>query len=157
IIGPPNAGKSTLANRLLGGDRIITSDIPGTTRDWISETALINGWPVTLTDTAGVRDATCEIESEAIRRGQTQARSADLVIIVLDATRPSAEQVATCKKLADSVDRAKRIVVQNKRDLPSAEPINPPDENVIGISALMRQGLSDLERAIESHLGWASL
>jgi tRNA modification GTPase len=56
IIGPPNAGKSTLANRLIGRDRVITSDVPGTTRDWVSETALIQGWPVTLTDTAGPRD-----------------------------------------------------------------------------------------------------
>ncbi|MBN2560648.1 MAG: 50S ribosome-binding GTPase [Phycisphaerae bacterium] len=86
LIGPVNAGKSTLANRLIGADRVITSDQPGTTRDWVSETALVQGWPVTLTDTAGIRNTNCEIEAEAIRRARRQAGLADLVVIVLDAT-----------------------------------------------------------------------
>ena len=92
IIGPPNAGKSTLANRLIGTDRVITSDQPGTTRDWISETAMIDGWPVTLTDTAGIRETDCHIEAEAIRRSHAQAHLADVILIVVDAAAAGSAQ-----------------------------------------------------------------
>ncbi len=121
IIGPPNAGKSTLANRLIGRDRVITSDVPGTTRDWVAETALLQGWPVTLTDTAGIRETECAIESEAIHRGREQARRADLVLMVLDATTVAAEQSANMGRLREMLPHdAPHLVVLNKCDLPSA-------------------------------------
>lgn len=102
IVGPPNVGKSTLANRLIGRDRVITSDQPGTTRDWVSETALIRGWPVTLTDTAGIRDTRCDIEVEAIRRARRQAGLADIVVIVLDATTTPNEQSAALQAILET-------------------------------------------------------
>jgi tRNA modification GTPase len=118
LIGPPNAGKSTLANRLIGRDCVITSDVPGTTRDWVSETALIQGWPVTLTDTAGIRDTDCAIESEAIARGRAQAHRADMVLVILDATTPAPEHAAIFEQLtAIPPPVTPRIVVLNKCDL----------------------------------------
>jgi tRNA modification GTPase len=121
LIGPPNAGKSTLANRLIGTDRVITSEQPGTTRDWVSETALINGWPVSLTDTAGIRETSCGLEMEAIRRGRIQAQEADVVVIVLDATATQGERQKHLNAATDVVPRDRsRIVLLNKRDLASA-------------------------------------
>lgn len=163
IIGPPNAGKSTLANRLIGVDRVITSEQPGTTRDWVSETALIRGWPVTLIDTAGIRNTTCPVESEAIRRGSDQAGQADVVIVVLDG---SAEEDGLRRGLEESLASIScdlpRAVVLNKCDLPSRflpEPggrtadlqfCNPPP---LRISALAGLGVDALEELIESLLG----
>lgn len=84
LIGPPNAGKSTLANTLIGRERVITSDAAGTTRDWVEETALLDGWPVMLTDTAGARPSDDPLETEAIARGLSQAHAANLVLCVFD-------------------------------------------------------------------------
>ncbi len=106
ILGPPNSGKSTLSNRLIGSDRVITSDRPGTTRDWVSETALIRGWPIILTDTAGIRDTCCDIEAEAIRRARRRAELADLVVIILDATTTPNEQLAALRAILGSTERA---------------------------------------------------
>ncbi|HKQ48298.1 MAG TPA: GTPase [Phycisphaerae bacterium] len=118
LMGPPNAGKSTLANRLIGRDRVITSDIPGTTRDWVSETAFIQGWPVTLTDTAGIRETDCAIETEAIARGRAQAHRADVVLMILDATTPAAEQHVIFERLTTLLPpETPRLIVLNKCDL----------------------------------------
>lgn len=165
IIGPTNAGKSTLANRLVGRDRVIASDTPGTTRDWISETALIRGWPVTLIDTAGIRVAECTIEAEAIRRGHEQAVRADLTVVVLDGTVPADASSrwlgsAPAKTLLDR----SRIVVLNKTDLMN-EPCGTADEgstvsgtvaaprSAIRISALTGDGIDVLEAWLEAALG----
>lgn len=168
VIGPPNAGKSTLANRLMGSERVITSEQAGTTRDWVAETALIRGWPVTLTDTAGVRDTACQIEAEAIRRGSRQAGLADLTVVVLDATASP----ETRRKGLEATTRlipADRpgIVVLNKCDLENAEcgsgiadcgsPIadwaaGQPDSG-LPISALTGAGVETLESWIESTFG----
>ncbi|MBI5765051.1 MAG: 50S ribosome-binding GTPase [Planctomycetes bacterium] len=153
LIGPPNAGKSTLANRLIGHDRVITSDQPGTTRDWITETALIHGWPVTLTDTAGLRDADCAIEAEAIRRGTQQAHTADLVLIVLDATAPAdVQRAALDRGVATLPASTPRIVVFNKCDSSTALPIAMSGANTSAISALQGVGIDDLESQIEATL-----
>ena len=90
IIGRPNAGKSSLLNQLLGHDRAIVSHIPGTTRDTIEETANIRGMPVVFIDTAGLREAGDEIETEGIRRSRLALEKAELVLHVLDASEPFA-------------------------------------------------------------------
>ena len=88
IIGAPNVGKSTLANQLFAQQRSITADVPGTTRDWVGELANLDGLAVLLVDTPGVRETDDAIERAAIARSLEQVRSADLVIVVLDAARP---------------------------------------------------------------------
>jgi len=153
IIGPPNAGKSTLANRLIGADRVITADEPGTTRDWVSETALIVGWPVTLTDTAGLRETDCAIEAEAIRRGGEQATRAELVMVVLDATAPPAEQSAALERCLRLVTPDQpRIVVLNKCDDPAARFVAAGGADACRISARHGAGMDILERRIEAML-----
>jgi tRNA modification GTPase len=88
IIGAPNVGKSTLANQLFAQERSITADAPGTTRDWVGEIANVDGLAVMLVDTPGVRETTDDIEREAIRRSGAEVGRADLVVLVLDVTRP---------------------------------------------------------------------
>ncbi|MFO0972428.1 MAG: GTPase [Phycisphaerae bacterium] len=121
IVGPPNAGKSTLANRLIGHERVVTSAEPGTTRDWVDELASVSGWPVTLTDTAGVRVATDAIERESIARGLAEARRADAALVVLDGAAGVAQTAADLAAVSGALPAAlARVVVVNKCDLASA-------------------------------------
>lgn len=169
IVGPPNAGKSTLANRLIGRDRVITSDLPGTTRDWVEETAMIDGWPVTLVDTAGVRETACAIESDAILRGTAQAREADLVLIVVDATLPSQRISESLRTIFGAQwDASNAVLVVNKCDDPAdaierrdafclqQEPYARQVKSVAAVSALHGTGMAALEavvlRLLDIHL-----
>jgi tRNA modification GTPase len=88
IIGAPNVGKSTLANRLFAQQRVITADLPGTTRDWVGDWVNLDGLPVHLLDTPGQRDSTDAIEQCAIARSRAEIDRADLVLLVLDPTQP---------------------------------------------------------------------
>jgi tRNA modification GTPase len=115
ILGPPNAGKSSLMNALARRDVAITSSIAGTTRDVIEVGLDLGGYPVVLADTAGLRDSADAVEEEGVRRARARAASADLRLIVLDATRPA--ESAAVRPLIDSA----AIVVANKIDLA------PPD------------------------------
>lgn len=154
IIGPPNAGKSTLANRLIGKDRSITSQEPGTTRDWIAETALIRGWPVTLTDTAGLRDTDSLIEAEAIRRARSRAHGADAILAVVDASAPPERQQAACESLLGALpsDRP-RILVLNKCDLPQPRVRAARAVCSCRISALHGDGIDALAGRLAALLG----
>jgi tRNA modification GTPase len=161
IVGPPNAGKSTLANALLGRPVSITSDIPGTTRDWVDAHALFAAdspaFPepfqveVVLVDTAGIRVTDDPLEVESIARSHHQAAAADLVIILLDATRQRTPQE---QGLAGSFQNRPHIVVLNKIDAaasipPLGEREAPPSER-LAISALHRANLPLLmQRCIE--------
>jgi tRNA modification GTPase len=86
ILGRPNAGKSTLLNRLVGSDRAIVTPIPGTTRDIVRETIEIGGLPVTIADTAGLRATGDVVESIGVDRAREAAKSADIVVYLVDAT-----------------------------------------------------------------------
>ena len=111
IVGVSNAGKSTLANQLFGRERSITADLPGTTRDWVGEIANIDGLPVMLMDTPGVRLTRDAIEQAAIEQSSSKIVQAQLVVLVLDATRPlEAEQSALVERFRDA------IKVMNKSD-----------------------------------------
>ena len=116
IVGRPNAGKSSLLNQLLGHDRAIVSNIAGTTRDTISEEAQIRGIPVVFVDTAGLQDTKDEVEQEGVRRSRASLGQADLVLHVVDASKPLGPD--TQSRLAELADR-NCIVVLNKSDLPS--------------------------------------
>ncbi|MEM1084574.1 MAG: tRNA uridine-5-carboxymethylaminomethyl(34) synthesis GTPase MnmE [Verrucomicrobiota bacterium] len=112
ICGRPNAGKSSLMNRLLGTERAIVSTTEGTTRDTIEEMLVIDGVPVRMVDTAGLREAGDEIEEEGIRRTIREAERADLLIVVVDSTLPP--EGAMPARLPEV---SRRIEVLNKADL----------------------------------------
>jgi tRNA modification GTPase len=122
IIGRPNAGKSSLLNQLLGHERAIVSHIAGTTRDTIEETANVRGIPVVFIDTAGLREARDEIESEGIRRSRVSLERAELILHVLDASEPLH---AEDEKLFAEFATKKRIVIRNKIDLPVRLDLKP--------------------------------
>jgi tRNA modification GTPase len=111
ILGPPNAGKSSLLNALARRDVAITSHIAGTTRDVIEVALDLGGYPVLLADTAGLRDSGDIVEEEGVRRALARAESADLKLIVLDAGKP--EEAETVRSVVD----ARSIIVANKIDL----------------------------------------
>lgn len=146
IAGCPNVGKSTLMNRLLGQDRAIVSDVPGTTRDTIEEGYLLNGIPLRLVDTAGLRDTACAIEQEGIRRSRDHLRKADITIYMMDAAAGlSADDKAHLKQLEPS----NTVIVWNKLDLLAAGVDNagscklPPDIHHFPIQ--LRLSLRDIE------------
>ena len=111
IVGPPNVGKSTLANQLFAQERSITADLPGTTRDWVGEMANLDGLAVMLVDTPGVRETSDAIERIAIERSGAEVKRADLIVLVLDA---SAQMTAEERSLIAAYPDA--IVVLNKSD-----------------------------------------
>ncbi len=137
IAGRPNVGKSSLFNRLLEQDRAIVTEIPGTTRDLVSETASIGGIPVKLIDTAGIRQTNERVESLGIERSYQAMADADLTLVVLDATQPVTTE-------DEALIRERTLVVANKCDLPHST--TPP--NVIAVSALTGQGIPALRDAI---------
>lgn len=117
IAGRPNVGKSTLMNALLGQNRAIVSDIPGTTRDTIEEGYVLNGIPLRLVDTAGLRDTECLVEREGIRRSHDHLQKADVTIYMLDAsTGITAEDDDNLRRLSPG----STLLIWNKIDLPSA-------------------------------------
>ena len=146
IVGAPNVGKSTLANQLFGQERSITADLAGTTRDWVGETANVDGLAVTLVDTPGVRQTADPVEHAAIRRAGEEIAVADLIILVLDATRPlDPEQ----RPLLDAYPDA--VCVINKSDRAgSREPISFPG---IPTVATTGRGVDDLRAAILDRFG----
>jgi small GTP-binding protein len=144
IVGAANVGKSTLANRLFAQERSITADLPGTTRDWVGELADINGLPAVLVDTPGLRATSDGIELAAIDRGREQICLADLVVLVLDATRPLDDEQAPLVE-----DYPQAIHVINKSDRPPAW--QSPWPNAIHTIATVGQGMEELRRAIAGH------
>ena len=114
IAGRPNVGKSRLFNALAGADRAIVTDIPGTTRDLVTERVDIEGLAITLVDTAGLRDTLDVVEREGVARGNRARDVADLVLVVLDATQPVS---ADDERLMARTSTRLRLVVLNKIDL----------------------------------------
>lgn len=141
IVGPPNAGKSSLLNALAASDRAIVTDIAGTTRDVLRETVHIAGIELTLVDTAGLRETDDAIEREGIRRAREELQHADLALLVVDAREPSAA-VQLQQELAHVPHR---ILIHNKIDLGDSA---DAAEGVLKISAKNRSGLAELENAI---------
>jgi tRNA modification GTPase len=138
IVGRPNVGKSSLFNRLLEQDRAIVTDIPGTTRDLVSELAAINGIPVKLVDTAGIREGEGLIENLGIERSRQAMVDADITLVVVDLSSPIEEQDRQLMAQGS-------FIVGNKRDLPRRAEISGP---VIAVSALTGEGIGTLRAAI---------
>lgn len=139
LIGSPNVGKSSLMNALLDQERAIVTDIPGTTRDLLQEELYIQGMPFRLVDTAGIRKTEEIIEKEGIQRSKKAASGADLVLILLDISRPLTEEE---KELIKTYPNA--LLIWNKVDLNHEPPLFPGIE----ISAKSGKGLAELKKAI---------
>ncbi|HKT81389.1 MAG TPA: tRNA uridine-5-carboxymethylaminomethyl(34) synthesis GTPase MnmE [Vicinamibacterales bacterium] len=142
IVGRPNVGKSSLFNALAGAARAIVTDIPGTTRDLISEVVDLEGLRVTLVDTAGIRESSDAIEIEGVARAQGVAAVSDLLLVVVDRSAPlDRSDLAPCV-------HANAVIVASKADLPAAWDL--PD--AVAISALTGLGIAELKRRILSAL-----
>ncbi|MGK0187677.1 MAG: tRNA modification GTPase [Verrucomicrobiales bacterium] len=139
ICGAPNVGKSSLLNVLLGFERAIVSDVPGTTRDTIEETIQVQGLPLRLVDTAGVHDASDAIEKEGIQRTQKQLDTADLVIEVVDAHQANSGRIT----LPDN-SNSKHLLVLNKADLGFHDDWKKNVDQGIALSCTTRDGLDAL-------------
>ena len=147
IVGRPNAGKSSLFNLLIERDRAIVTASPGTTRDPISEHVSLDGIPVELIDTAGLRESTSEAETLGIAKSREAMAEADIVLLVLDATQPlHPEDEAAISALAERP----YLIVINKTDLPTAQ--NQHHLNALKTSALTGAGIPNLRQAILSRL-----
>jgi len=147
VTGRPNVGKSSLFNSLIERERAIVTDIPGTTRDTLTEAIELEGIPVILTDTAGLRETTDGIETLGIERTRRAMSDSDLVLLVLDG---STEVGPADRELIDQTKNTRRLVVMNKSDLPGFNvPASCIDEQQpINVSARTGAGLAMLRAAI---------
>jgi tRNA modification GTPase len=139
IVGAPNAGKSSLFNALAGASRAIVSEVPGTTRDLVTEVVDIDGLRVTLVDTAGLRETEDLVEVEGVARAQQSMAVADLVLMVEDRSRGRVNKAPRDKKV---------LCVANKIDLPAAW----DDEDAVLVSATTGAGIADLRGRITRSL-----
>jgi tRNA modification GTPase len=149
IVGRPNVGKSSLFNRLVERERAIVTATPGTTRDLVSETVAIGGIPVKLVDTAGIRDALDEAESLGIRKSMEALADADLVLVVLDASGITAEDL----ELLQQAENRPVIVVGNKCDLEGSGQWLVVSGQKVRTSAVTGEGIEELRAEILRHIG----
>ena len=148
IVGPPNAGKSSLLNALSGSERAIVTEVAGTTRDTLQETLRLDGVELTLVDTAGLRDSEDAIEAEGIRRARAELARADLALAVLDARSGPSARLALQAELGGVPDV---LWLHNKADLLSAPADLPAD--ALAISARTGAGLDALRRRLMALAG----
>ncbi len=139
ILGRPNAGKSTLLNRLVGSDRAIVTEIPGTTRDIVRETIEIGGLPVTLADTAGLRESSDVVEGIGIERARQAAGSADIILYLIDASVGITEEDRRELANLENVQ-----LVYTKRDLTPS-----PASDVLSISVVSGEGVDALLQRLD--------
>ncbi len=151
ITGLPNTGKSSLFNRLLVRERAIVTATPGTTRDTLEETLDLDGVPVRLTDTAGLRDDAGPVEREGVRRAQEAQERADLVLLVLDRSRQltAAERDGLARAVAAPTHT---VVVLNKIDLPAVPGGPEPTGGTVPVSAVTGEGCNRLKTVIRERL-----
>ena len=147
IVGRPNVGKSSLLNAWSRSDRAIVTDLPGTTRDVVESQLVVGGIPVQVLDTAGIREATDQVEQIGVARSQAAAQSADLVLFTVDA---QAGWTSEDQAIYDQVRHRPLILVMNKVDLVDRPPqlaLTEPIQ-VVPTAAAQHQGLEKLEQAI---------
>lgn len=152
IAGKPNVGKSTLLNQLSGKDLAIVTDIPGTTRDTLREHIHIDGLPLHVIDTAGLRETTDKVEREGIRRAYKEIEQADLILYVIEGN----EAFEPLPTLPSSIPL---LIVHNKIDLIQEAPtvIKQGDKTIISVSAKKNFGMDLLKETIKSHIGFSTL
>ncbi len=154
IIGQPNAGKSSLLNALTGRDAAIVTEIPGTTRDVLRETLSLDGLPVHIADTAGLRESEDQVEAEGIRRARHALSQADMALLVIDSQAPLEPQLDLRGEVPAGVPC---IEVINKVDLGNPDDTDGASESVrVHISALTGAGIGDLSAMIRQQAGLAA-
>ena len=149
IVGPPNAGKSSLLNLLARRDMAIVSATAGTTRDVIEAHLDLGGWPVVLADTAGLRESGDAIEQEGVRRARARAAAADLRVLVLDGTTDWRGQRAALEAQAEGWNAERDLVVVNKTDLAAPDAAGTAAD-VLPLSTLTGAGLPALLARLEA-------
>ena len=150
LLGKPNAGKSSLLNRLAGYDRVIVTDIAGTTRDTVEEPVRVGRVLLRLTDTAGIREAGDAIEALGVARSEQAAREAELALFVCDASQPLTDE--DCRAIEAAKCAPRSLALCNKSDLPAAvSPDELPFDTVLTVSARTGAGLDALPALLE---GW---
>jgi tRNA modification GTPase len=153
LTGKPNVGKSSILNGLLGSDRAIVHQVPGTTRDTIEESFTIQGIPVSLIDTAGIHSTDDAVELEGINRAKTAIKKADLVLWVIDSSRPSFE-----KDYLDEFDLTgvPTVIILNKTDLIESNSVKIPDVlrdvETVNMSAHSKKDINELKNTIHSYI-----
>ena len=148
IVGKPNVGKSSLLNAIAGYDRVIVTDIPGTTRDTVEETVMLGKTRLRLIDTAGIRETADTVEAIGVERSKKAVEDADLVIFVCDGSKPLDAEDEAIMELC--VDRENAICLLNKTDLGSCvEPGDLPFMTIIQICANTGEGLDQLSDVVE--------
>ncbi len=146
IIGPTNAGKSSLLNALLGDERAIVSDIHGTTRDIVEDTLEIGPYLIRFRDTAGLRHTSDTIEQLGIERSHQAARTAQIIIYVVDPTQPETNDIP------DDIPSERIIYAINKTDTGAQEALTYPSESTVRISARTGEGIDNLKDIIQRRI-----
>ena len=148
ILGAPNAGKSSLLNALAGFDRVIVTDIPGTTRDAVEQTVTLGRHLLRLLDTAGIRDTSDTVEHLGVERSLKAAQSCQLAFFVVDGSKPLTPEDEAAMDAALQAPEA--IAILNKQDLPCViDPCELPFSYVIPVSCAKQEGLDLLEQALD--------
>lgn len=167
IAGKPNAGKSSLLNALAGKESAIVTDIAGTTRDVLSELITIDGMPLHITDTAGLRDSNDLVEQEGIRRAVNAVQQADRILLVVDASQESVDnnnikqylQEPGFETLSHALNTSRLTIIQNKVDLRSLKPSLIPAQtstgaSIIQLSAKQGSGIHLLRQHLKDCMGF---
>ena len=149
IVGKPNVGKSSLLNALAGYDRVIVTDIPGTTRDTVEEVVKVGGVKLRLIDTAGIRQTADTVEAIGVERSRRAVESADMVIFVCDGSQPLTEEDEAIIDLC--CERENAVALINKTDLGQVvEPRDLPFMNVVEICAETGDGLAQFADVVQT-------
>ncbi len=147
VAGAPNAGKSSLMNALAGYTRSVVSPVPGTTRDIVSASLAFDGWPISLSDTAGLRIATESLEASGVEVARRFLCDADLIVWLLDST-----EVEPVWPTDDVVSSTKLLLIKSKIDLPAAAWVSTTSHDVLAISTITGDGIDTLIAQIVARL-----